>query len=114
MKIGRETGIEAKPAEVDEAKGVGMKVLISEEDGAPTSVMRVFDVAPGGYTPFHTHNWEHEVYVLRGKGVVKDGQKEHPLEKGSFVLVLPREEHQFINRGDEVLRFICVVPVPKK
>jgi quercetin dioxygenase-like cupin family protein len=114
MKIGREIDVDAKPAEVDEAKGVGMKVLMSEKDGAPTSVMRVFDVAPGGYTPFHTHDWEHEVYVLQGKGAVKEGEKEHALENGSFVLVQPGEEHQFINRGDDVLRFICVVPVPKK
>ena len=114
MKTGRETDIEAKPAEVDEAKGVSMKILLSEKDGAPTAVMRVFDVSPGGYTPFHTHDWEHEVFVLQGKGVVMEGGKEHILEKGTFVLVEPGEEHQFINRGDEVLRFICVVPVPKE
>ena len=114
MKTGRESDIEGKPAEVDKAKGVRMKILMSEQDGAPTAVMRVFDVAPGGYTPFHTHDWEHEVYVLQGRGVVREGEKEHALEKGTFVLVEPGEEHQFINRGDDALRFICVVPVPGK
>ena len=113
MKVGREHDIEAKPAEVDEAEKVAMKILMSETDGAPTAVMRVFDVGPGGYTPFHTHEWEHEVYVLQGNGVVREGDKEHILEKGTFVLVEPGEEHQFINRGDDTLRFICVVPVPK-
>jgi quercetin dioxygenase-like cupin family protein len=111
MKIGKESAVGAEPAEVGEAKGVGMKILMSEKDGAPTAVMRVFEVEPGGYTPFHTHSWEHEVYVLEGKGVVREGQKEHILDKGTFVLVEPGEEHQFINRGDDVLRFICVVPV---
>ena len=114
MKTGKEKDIEAKPAEVDEAKNVSMKVLMSEEDGAPTAVMRVFEVAPGGYTPFHTHGWEHMVYVLQGTGVVKEGQKEHPLERGTYVLVEPGEEHQFINRGNDTLRFICIVPVPAK
>jgi quercetin dioxygenase-like cupin family protein len=113
MKTGKETDVEAKPAEVDEAKNVSMRVLMSEKDGAPTAVMRVFDVAPGGYTPFHTHEWEHMVYVLQGKGVVKEGEKEHPLDQGVYVLVEPGEEHQFINRGNDVLRFICVVPVPR-
>ena len=113
MKTGREMDIEAKPAEVDEAKNVKMKVVISEEDGAPTAVMRVFEVAPGGYTPFHTHSWEHMVYVLQGKGVVKEGEKEHPLEQGTYVFVDPGEEHQFINHGNDVLRFICVVPVSR-
>ena len=114
MKTGRESDVKAKPAEVDEAKNVSMKVLMSEADGAPTAVLRVFDVAPGGYTPFHTHGWEHMVYVLEGTGVVKEGKKEHPLEKGTYVLVEPGEEHQFINRGNDTLRFICVVPVPGK
>jgi quercetin dioxygenase-like cupin family protein len=114
MKTGKEKDIEARPAEVDEAKNVSMKVLMSEEDGAPTAVMRVFEVAPGGYTPFHTHAWEHMVYVLHGTGVVKEGQKEHALERGTYVLVEPGEEHQFINRGNDTLRFICIVPVPAK
>jgi quercetin dioxygenase-like cupin family protein len=113
MKTGRETDVEAKPAEVDKARGVRMRVLMSEDDGAPTAVMRVFDVAPGGYTPFHTHEWEHMVYVLQGTGVVMESKREHPLETGTYVLVEPGEEHQFINRGDDVLRFICVIPVSK-
>ena len=114
MKTGKEADVEAKPAEVDEAKNVCMKVLMSEKNGAPTAALRVFDVAPDGYTPFHTHGWEHMVYVLQGTGVVKEGEKEHPLEQGTYVLVDPGEEHQFINRGNDTLRFICVVPVPEK
>jgi quercetin dioxygenase-like cupin family protein len=114
MKTGKEVHVEAKPAEVGKAKGVRMKVLMSEKDGAPTAVMRVFEVDPGGYTPFHTHEWEHMVYVLTGEGVVMEGKKEHPLATGTFVLVEPGEEHQFINRGAGMLRFICVVPVPPK
>ena len=114
MKTGKEKDVQGMPAEVDKARGVSMKVLISEKQGAPTAVLRVFDVAPGGYTPFHTHDWEHMVYVLQGKGIVREGDKEHPLDQGTYVLVEPGEEHQFVNRGDDVLRFICVVPVPKK
>jgi len=113
MKTGKEADIAAAPAEVDKAKGVRMKVLMSEKDGAPTAAMRVFEVDPGGYTPFHTHTWEHEVYVLSGKGVVREGETEHLLEPGVYVLVEPSEKHQFINRGDGVLRFICVVPISR-
>ena len=100
------------PAEILEKgiKGVGMKVVISDVDGAPNFVMRVFEIEPGGHTPYHTHDWEHEIYVLEGTGVVRQGDEEYPLARDSFALVVPGEEHQFINKGDDVFRFICVVP----
>ena len=103
---------DVSPAEILEQgiKGVGMKVVISETEGAPNFVMRVFEIEPGGHTPYHTHDWEHEIYVLEGSGVVRQGKREHPLRKDSFALVVPGEEHQFINKGDGVFRFICVVP----
>jgi len=111
MIVGKEA--EVQPTEVNEKdiEGVSMKVLMSDKDGAPNYVMRVFDIQPGGHTAYHTHAWEHEVYVLEGKGIVRQGEKEHPLEKGTFVLVPPEEEHNFANTGEDVLRFICVVPI---
>jgi quercetin dioxygenase-like cupin family protein len=111
MIVGKESSV--KPTEVDEKdiEGVSMKVLMGHEDGAPNFVMRVFDIQPGGHTAYHTHAWEHEVYVLAGKGMVRQGEKEHALEKGSFVLVPPEEEHNFANTGADVFRFICVVPI---
>ena len=92
-------------------EGVTMRVVISEQDGAPNYVMRVFEVGPGGHTAYHTHNWEHEVYVLEGTGVVKQGDREHPVEKDSIALVVANDEHQFINTGPGLFKFICVVPV---
>jgi quercetin dioxygenase-like cupin family protein len=38
--------------------------------GAPNFVMRLFEIDPDGYSPFHTHAWEHEVFVLEGEGTV--------------------------------------------
>lgn len=113
MIIGKTENV--KPTEVNEKdiEGVSMKVVISPQDGAPNFVMRVFDIQPGGHTAYHTHAWEHEVYVLEGKGIVRQGDKEHPLEKGSFAFVPPEEEHNFANTGDGVFRFICVVPVTR-
>ena len=111
MILGKEADV--GPTEVNEKdiEGVSMKVLMSDKDGAPNYAMRVFDIQPGGHTAYHTHAWEHEVYVLEGKGVVRQGETEHPLEKGSFVLVSPEEEHNFSNTGEGVFRFICVVPL---
>ena len=72
--------------------------------------MRQFEVAPGGYTPKHSHHYEHEVFVLEGAGVVLEGDVEHPLKAGDVVFVTPGEPHQFKNTGAQPLKFLCMVP----
>jgi quercetin dioxygenase-like cupin family protein len=96
--------------EATEARGVSLRVVIGEEEGAPTFVMRVFDVEPGASSPRHSHDWEHEVFILSGKGRVYGGGREVDLSPGCTVFVPPMEEHQFSNTGEEVLRFICLIP----
>lgn len=113
MKIDKRQNVPAGPVKEKEARGVQMRVLISDKNGAPNFVMRVFEIEPGGHTLFHTHPWEHEVYVLEGKGAVKSKDGDHPIEKDSFALIDPGEEHQFVNTGDTVLKFICVIPIPE-
>ena len=94
----------------EEAPGVDMRVVVGPEEDAPNFVMRVFDVKPGASTPFHTHAWEHEVYILSGDGVVRSESDETQLVAGSVVYVEPEERHSFMNIGDEPFRFICVIP----
>jgi len=106
------------------ASGVKVRWLITEETGAPNFAMRQFTVAPRGYTPRHIHPWEHEAYILSGKGVVLGEDGEEPISLGDVVFV-PQdeehqfrntgdEEHQFRNTGDEELRFLCLIPHQKK
>lgn len=95
-------------------KGVVFKKLIAEELGAPNFHMRLFDVAPGGNTPKHTHDWEHEVYVVEGTGKIVLESGAAPLEVGDAVFVEPNELHQFVNDSSSLMRMICVVPTPKE
>ena len=92
------------------AEGVTLRWVIAKEDGAPRFAMRVIEVQPGCATPHHEHWWEHEVFVLAGKGVVKGGDQQRPVAEGNVVFVPGDEKHQFLNTGEEVLRFICMVP----
>jgi len=96
------------------AVGVTIRVLISPDDGAPNYVMRLFTVEPGGRTPFHTHSWEHEVYVLEGRGVVVGENAETPIEADQVVFVPGGEKHCFRNTGESPLRFLCIIPVVEK
>lgn len=99
------------PAEAyDESGNITIRWVINRSDGAPHFAMRVIEVKPGFNTPYHTHDFEHEVYVLEGKGVVKSAGAETPIQEGSVVFVAPGEEHGFYNRGNDILRFICVIP----
>lgn len=102
--------IGAKKVEMDGVKGVTVRWLISKDDGAPNFAMRLFEVAPGGHSPLHNHDWEHEVYIVDGKGELAFEGDRKPFEKGWFILVPPGSEHQFINTGDETMRFLCLVP----
>jgi len=91
-------------------KGVSKQVLLGPEQDAPNFIMRRFSVAPGGYTFYHTHDFEHEVYVLSGSGVVRQENTETAIGPDTAVLVVPNEIHQFINTGDEPLIFLCIIP----
>src|SRR5262249_55928732 len=98
------------PVTMEGAVGCQVRWLVDETLGAPNFAMRHFEVAPGGYTPKHSHPYEHEVFVLEGSGVVVEGDVEHSLEPGDFVLVTPDEVHQFRNTGHVPLKFLCMVP----
>lgn len=95
------------------AEKVKIRWLINEKTGAPNFAMRRFEVAPGGSTPYHTHDWEHEVYVLEGDAVVVSKDGETAIDSGSVILVEPNEEHNFKNTGDKTLVFLCLIPLQK-
>jgi quercetin dioxygenase-like cupin family protein len=105
--------VEGKEVAEAGAAGVTIRVLMGDNVGAPNFITRHFEVAPGGHTPFHAHPWEHETFILSGKGRVrrKDGVTE--VGPGSFVYVPPGEEHAFENAGPGVFSFLCVIPASK-
>ena len=106
MKVS--TYLDAKP--IQEWPGVTKRDVITDKDGAPNFAMRVFEVGPGISTPLHSHPWEHEVFILSGQGVVISEQRETKKE-GSVIFIPPNEPHHFTNKGNEPLRFVCLIPL---
>jgi quercetin dioxygenase-like cupin family protein len=98
---------EAPPA----VQGVQKRVLIGPYQGASRFVMRHFTIAPQGHSPEHAHPWEHEVYIVSGRGRVRFDDGAAEVEAGDFVFVPPMDKHQFQNAGDVPLEFLCVVPL---
>ena len=106
---------ESIPAEVfgDEAPGVSIRVLVGEEDGAPVHVLRMLEIEPGGHTPDHEHPWEHENYVLSGKGQVTIAGEDYDVGPGYVLFVPPGVRHQYRCEGDRTFRFLCGIPVER-
>jgi quercetin dioxygenase-like cupin family protein len=102
---------EDTPVEEEGAEGVRIKWLLDRSVGAPTFAMRHFTVQPGGRTPLHKHEWEHEVYVLEGEGFVRDEDQEYVIRPGDAVFVPPNQLHQFRSAESSHLRFLCMIPV---
>ena len=111
FKIGEALQIPARDVTTEGAEGVTIRWLISKNDGAPRFQMRLFEVAPGGHSPLHTHEWEHEVFILEGEGVLTFEGEEKPFSAGHFVFVPESREHSFRNTGSGRLAFLCMVPV---
>ncbi len=104
------SNIESNPVKAEGVSGVSMRMLISKNDGAPNFAMRLFHVEPGGYTFHHSHEWEHEMFVIEGEGQAITNEGTNDLKAGYTIFVPPGEVHQFKNTGTTRLSFLCVVP----
>ena len=104
--------VPAVPVEMEGAKDVTMRVLIGPADAAPTFAMRIFEMAPGGHTPFHDHPFEHEVMILNGEIAIVSPEGEIPVRPGDVALIAPNDKHQFKNRSNtDPASFMCLVPI---
>jgi quercetin dioxygenase-like cupin family protein len=99
---------------MDGASNVRMRWLISHKEKAPNFAMRMFEIEQDGHTPLHSHDSEHEVYVLKGRGLIVMDNEKKEIEQGYVVYVPPQLTHQFINTGDETLQFLCLIPHEKE
>lgn len=92
------------------SEGVQIREMITDQDGAPNFAMRVFDVQAGASTPFHTHDWEHEVYIISGTGRVRTEGKETAFKAGDSVYIAPNEQHCFVADSTTPIQMICCIP----
>lgn len=115
MKINNNDEIIAAPVEMEGAVNVRMKMLIGPGDQSENIFMRHFIIAPGGNTPYHTHNYEHVIRIESNRGVVVDDNgNEHEVKRGQSLFVKPNEKHQFRNPYGENFEFLCIIPNPEK
>ncbi len=113
MRVTASREVPAAPVTEDGAKDTTVRWLIAKPEGAPNFAMRLFEIEPGGFTPKHTHAWEHEVFVLAGEGELTTSEGPKPFAAGDAVFVAPEELHQFRNTGKGTMQMLCLIPLPK-
>ena len=113
-KLGHYTLVKKEKVPEDMAEKTWIRWLIRKEDGAPNFAMRVFEVEPGGHIKAHSHPWEHEIFVLEGVGDIRIGDRVYRVTGGFFIYIPPNVEHEYWNKGDKSLVFICLIPHTKQ
>jgi len=113
MKFFHYRDVEAKDADEGASK-LKVRWLITKDMGAENFAMRFFEMEPEGYSPFHSHPWEHEVFILEGEGIVVGGGEERKFRTGDVIFVPPNEKHQFRNTGETTVKFLCLIPYMQK
>lgn len=110
MKLNHFEDVEQNAVDMPGASGCKVRWLVGKNDGAENFSMRQFEVGVNGFTPKHSHPYEHEVFVLAGEGTVLEGGTVHKIKSGDVIFVQPNEVHQFKNTGDLPLQFLCLIP----
>ena len=116
MKIFHYKEVEALEALEAEEGASKLKVrwLITKEMGAENFAMRLFEMEPEGYSPLHSHPWEHEVFILEGEGLLVGEGEERSFKEGDVIFIAPNEKHQFKNIGEKTVKFLCLIPYTRK
>ena len=94
--------------EVEGTKDAGLRWL-TDENSSEFFHMRHVIVEEGGMVGLHDHPYEHQVFVLKGKGKCVIEGEELVLTEGCFGLVPGGVKHSFENIGDGPLEFICCI-----
>jgi quercetin dioxygenase-like cupin family protein len=115
MKTVKPEDIKEEPVEFNGSiiDGVTIRWLIKESDGAKRFAMRYFELQQGAIIPEHDHPWEHEIFVLKGKGEITVDDEKKEVSEGMAVFIEPEALHSYKNTGSDKLVFLCVIPYLK-
>jgi quercetin dioxygenase-like cupin family protein len=106
MKIVHYEEVEAK--EVEGGSKVKMKWLNTA--GSENFAVRHFEFEPGGYSPLHSHPWEHEMFILEGQGSVVGEKETKTVVAGNAISIPAGETHQVRNTSEKTLKLLCMIP----
>jgi quercetin dioxygenase-like cupin family protein len=109
------TDVQAEIVREPGAKEAVHRKLLDTPQGPDRFVLTEFEIAPGGATPPHHHDWEHEIFVLEGgMSLIFPGSDTTTSVKPGDAIFIPRNEpHGFVTGPDESCRFLVVAPTER-
>jgi len=111
MKVKNYRDVKAEP--IAGETGVAFRWLFEELEEIADCGLCLFEIEPGASTMPHARYQEQQIFVLAGAGTVSGEGSESPLGVGDVVCVSPTEQHRFVNRGQEMLRLLVVIQMPR-
>ena len=106
MKIVHYQDVAAKEVE----EGFKLKMRWLNPNGSETVAVRHCEFEPGGYSPLHSHRWEHEMFILEGQGSVIGEKEAKAVVAGCAISIPAGETHQVKNTSEKTLRLLCMIP----
>lgn len=84
-------------------------ILIDEPTtGARAFSLLVNEIRPGFVGREHSHDVEHGMYFIRGRGRFTLNGKEYPVGPGTAVFAPPQVPHSLACEGDEALQYVVI------
>ncbi len=111
MKILHFSDAPIKEITDDTAVNAKQRIIVNKAEKDAKFILRVFEIAEGGSTPWYFYDWDHEIFIHSGKGEILHNDKWIPVTEGYIIYVEKDEDHQIRNRGDKPLVFISRIPV---
>ena len=100
-----------KNLEAQEVKGSSkFKIKWLNTENSNNFAVRHCEIRSGGYSPHHSHAWEHEIFVLEGKGLVLCDNETKSIKTGDSISIHTDESHQIKNPNKKPLRMLCIIP----
>ena len=101
-------------APVNRRGGQESYLLLSKgQFGARNLAITWVEGAPGSEQRAHAHEGQEQVYVIvRGRGLMRVGDEEQPVEAGTMILVPPQTLHSIRNVSDEPLIYVSATAPP--
>jgi len=89
--------------------GGKIRWLITHRDGAKNFSMRLITLPKGKSTPDHSHEYEHEIFVMEGDGEAHLDDNIISVGNDSFLFIPGGAKHTIRAKSD--MKLICIVPV---
>jgi len=100
---------DVEPQPVADAEGVTIRWIFSKPENVPNFAMRYFHMRKGSFIKEHFHDWEHEIYVVKGRLVVTTGSERAEVSEGFAIYIPPNVPHSYL--AIEESEFVCMIPL---